>query len=223
MFAAQIGRIIWYRIGKLVHDTNPSYQVVNSAYVEWNGQKQVLAVSGNPTISLTNDNTVVVAYEKGLVYWETAYRIGDVQGDIIVWRSNSKILIDSQSTKHDSIAINNQGQMAIGYSRGYTRTIHYTSGKIETDEIVISETVYTPSGGNYHPMVSLNNEGHVLTVFHSFDGSLKLKINNGIIKLDEYTQNIHSNNTLSGQASSHMCLPPMDVIRQWQSMIIFIF
>ena len=197
VFASQVGRTVWYRLGQLkftkYYDpvTIPSSEVVNNAFVYWRDTKILLGQGMNPVVTLSDDNTVVVAFDSGFLFFETSYRIGDVRGEAIEWRGNSKCLVNSQHTKHASIAINKDGLVAIGYSNGYTRTIHYTSGKISTDndsKILMSETMYTPPGANFHPIVSLNNHGHVVAVFHNLQGRLNLKINHGTVKMNTSTQ-----------------------------------
>lgn len=199
VFAAQVGRMMWYRVGELKfkdegydQDAVPSQEVVDSAFIGWSGPQMSLGGGRNPTVTLSNNNMVVVAYDDGYIFLKSRYRIGDVQQERrIKWRGDSKALVDNSSTKHASIAINDKGQVAIGYSNGYKRTIYYTSGQISSlsnDEITMSETKYTPPGSNYEPVVSLNNEGHVVAVFHSLQGGLSLKFNHGTIKMNEYTQ-----------------------------------
>ena len=193
VFTAQLGRRMWYRVGKLTfredHDPNtgPSQRVLNGASIQWKGRKVLLGEGKNPVVAIDNNKTVAVVYDEGHLYIKTKYRIGDIQEDTITWRSKRKDLVSSQSSKHASIAINDKGQVAIGYSNGFDRTVHYTSGMISSvldDELIISKSRYTPAGANYQPVVSINNNGRVVVVFHSLLGNLRLKMAYGVVRTE---------------------------------------
>ncbi len=197
VFAAQVGRRIWYRVGKLVfgatyaHNKPPNQQELNSASIQWKGSKVLLGEGRNPTVTLNNNKTVAAAYDNGYLYITTKYRIGDVNENRISWRGKVKDLLSSQSSKHASIAINNNNQTVIGFSNGYDRTIHFVSGRISLehdDELVLDESRLTPSGANYQPVVSINDKGHVVAVFHSLAGNLRLNFTYGTLRDDSHSQ-----------------------------------
>ena len=100
------------------------------------------------------------------------------------------MLIGSRSSKQASIAINNRGQVAIGFASSYEFSIHYTSGRISNDNndtIELSDTTFTPPGSNFQPVVSINNHGYVLAAHHNLLGVLHLKLNFGIMRDDKVT------------------------------------
>ena len=167
--------------------TQPTQGSLDSANIEWK-EKHEFATGRNPAVSLTNNNVVIVVFEKGPPHnLKSYYRIGDVRDNAIDWRSNSeKPLLETGNSKHVSVAANDGGQVIVGYSSGVERAVHYVAGKIDEDSIILGEQHrFTPAGVNYQPVVSINSHGHVVVVHHCLQGRLYLKISCGTWTTDD--------------------------------------
>ena len=208
VFSAQLSSQMFYRLGKLWYDQDsdsqddpesPSYSIpdqdtVDGANIDWLGEKQLIADGHNPAVTINNNNTVIVVYEKGRIRARTRYRIGDVKGKEIEWRSkpdSDARLIESGSSKTASISLNDNGQVAVAYLNTIERDVHFLAGQISsnnTSTITLGEEKYTPPGHiNFQPVVSLNNHGHVAAVYHALRGRLYLKHNYGLMQPDVIT------------------------------------
>lgn len=205
VFSAQVGQQMFYRLGKLKYDRDddndsiddiesqrfsiPDDDTINSANIDWLGEKELIGEGHNPDVTINNKNTVIIVYERGGIRVRTRYRIGDVKGKTIVWRSDpdsDKRLVKSGTSKHASIAINDKWEVVVGYSSGIERAVHFVAGQIsgnnkEVNSIILGEEKYSPPGANYQPVISLNNHGHVAAVHHTLQGGLFLKINYGLM------------------------------------------
>lgn len=196
VFTSQVGRNMYLRIGNLSYDDTTSLNssasstntsILDDAVIEW-GEKVLMGEGRNPAVSISNKNVLVVVYEKGNILTRTHYRIGDVGNTDVTWRHEEQLLIQSRSTKHASVAINSKDQLCIAYASAVERDVHFVAGQISNNNcILLGEETFTPLGANYHPVVSLNNHGHVAAVHHALHGRLYLKINYGLFKPDAVT------------------------------------
>ena len=204
VFTAQVGRQIFYRLGKLKYDQDgepvdevesqspsiPDEDTINGATIEWLGERELFGEGRNPDVTISNNNTVIIVYEKGGIRIRTKYRIGDVQGKSIIWRSDpasDQRLVRLGTSKHASISVNDKGEVVIGYSSGIERAVHFVAGHISSNNsssIILGDAKFSPPGANYQPMVSLNNRGHVAAVHHTLLGRLFLRINYGLMMPD---------------------------------------
>ncbi len=212
----------------------PDEDVINGASIEWWGEKIMFGEGRNPAVSISKNNTVVIVYERGNLNIQTKYRIGRIEGRELKWLDSDeggKGLILDQSSKHASIAINDKGQVAIGYSSGVERVVHYRAGRISSsNSIVLGDEVFSPFGVNYQPVVSLNNHGHVVAVHHTLQGRLYLKISYGVMKTDsmtgqssiEWSLETPSNFAFDGYHGSVSVTDEMKVITTYKSLTLHI-
>ena len=192
--SSQISQRMFYKLGKLSYDgdtfTIPDQKIVDSASIDWFVEEESLGDGHNPDVSINNDGTIIIAYDKRRIKWpwvRTYYRIGDIKQEVLVWRNSpgrDKRLIESDSSKHASVALNDKGEVVVGFSSGIERAVHFMAGTISEGSIALGCEKFTPPGANYTPVVSLNNHGHVVAVHHAFPWRLLLKINYGLMKLD---------------------------------------
>lgn len=208
VFASQIGKQIYYRLGKLrcdddsvdlstagssatLEDPLPNEVTINSASIEWSSEKVPIGEGRNVAVSISSSNMVIIVYESDKLRVQTYYRIGDISGHNIIWRKEEgeadSLLIESGFSRHASVAVNDTGQVVVGYSSAVVRDVHYVAGQISNNTIVLGGNVYSPPGANYQPVVSLNNRGHVAAVHHTLQGRLYLKINHGLLSADPNT------------------------------------
>lgn len=194
VFASQVGPIIYCRLGKLqgaddlsvTSLTSGGIIINDNTQIDWYGDKVAIARGYYPAVSINNDNTVVIVYQKQL-HSHTKYRIGDITQRKIEWRNEEdRRLIQDGTSKHATVAINDKNQVAIGYSSSLERAVHFMAGKIselgDTSVLLLQAgDKFTPPGVNYQPAVDLNNHGHVVASFHSLQGRLSLKYNCGML------------------------------------------
>ena len=211
VFSAQLSSQMFYRLGKLWYDQGnhsqdnpelPSYSIpdqdaVDGANIDWLGEKQLIADGHNPAVTINNNNTVIVVYEKGRIRTRTRYRIGDVKGKEIEWRSkpdSDTRLIESGSSKTASISLNDNDQVAVAYLNTIRRDVHFLAGQISSKNssaIILEEERYMfPGGINFQPVISLNNHGHVAAIYHTLRSRLYVKHNYGVMQLDAITGRI---------------------------------
>lgn len=174
-------------------ETSINAGMINGATIDWK-EEFLLGEGRNPSVSLSNNNTVVIVYEKGQLFVKTYYRIGDIIRDrTITWRNDKDPddlpLLPSGHSKHASVAINDRGEVVVGYSSAVERAVHFASGYISSNNnsIILSEEKLTPLGVNYQPVVSLSNQGHVVAVHHNLQGRLYLKMGYGLLTVDDIT------------------------------------
>ena len=193
VFSHQVRRRLFYRLGRLTFGCRGQaslQNLIHSASIEWLQKEMPLSEGLNPAVSISKNNLVVIVYEKG---FHTYYRIGHVDNNEIKWLQADKSgedrrLIESSSSKHASVAINDKGQVAIGYSSWAERTLHYRAAEIKDGHtLVLDENKFTPPGANYQPVVSLNKHGYVVAVHHTLQGRRFLKVNYGVMKKDPVT------------------------------------
>ena len=185
VFTHQIKKKLFCRLGKLKYESCAQAPPVLNASIEWLQKKMPLSDGLSPAVSISKSNVVAVAYEKG---FHTFYRIGHIRNGEIMWpQEEDKLLIESFA-KHASIAVNDKGQVVVGYSSWAERAVHYRAGQItDGHTLTLSKDKFTPSGANYQPVISLNNHGNVVAVYHCLQGRLYVKYNYRLIKQDPAT------------------------------------
>lgn len=252
VFSAQVGRQMFYRLGKLRYDLDdneftdsmesqspsiPDDDAINGANIDWLEEKQLVGEGYNPDVSISNKDTVIIVYERGNIRVCTRYRIGDIKGKKIEWRNNApdtdKRLIQSGTSKHASISINDKEEVAVGYSSGAERTVHFVTGQISSNNsnsIILGNEKYSPPGANYQPVVSLNNHGHVAAAHHTLQGRLYLRINHGLFRHDpitgqtsiEWSQANSTNFARDGYHGSVAISDSRKVVTAYKSMTLYI-
>lgn len=229
VFASQVSRQVYCRLGKLLDDDSFA---VDEATIEWQGAKVLIGEGRNPSVGISNDNKVVVVYERGYLNFHVFYRIGDIVDDReIVWRNSEPLPLGNPgSSKHASVSVNDRGQVAIGYADSYKRSVHLVPGKITSDDTItlgVAEERYTPPGVNYQPVVALNDHGHLVATWHSLQGRLHLRANYGVMRTDESTgtESIKwslerpSNFALDGYHTSVAVNDKMEVVVSYKSLL----
>ena len=64
----------------------PDEDMINSASIEWWGERIVFGEGQNPAVSISKHNTVVVVYEEGDFHSQASkYRIGRIEGKELKW------------------------------------------------------------------------------------------------------------------------------------------
>jgi hypothetical protein len=200
VYGAQLGYQMFYKLGRLSYDeitTSQSHFIpdkatVDGASIEWL-ETGVIGEGHNPDVSINNNNTVVVVYERRSIKWpwvRAYYRIGDIKEEALNWRQpdSDKRLLESGSSKHVSVSLNDKEEVAIGYSSGVERAVHFVVGIILNGSIQLGSNKFSPTGVSYEPVISLNNDGYVVAVHHILQGRLSLKINYGLLRHHDVTR-----------------------------------
>ena len=197
VYTSQIGQRMFYNLGKLSYDgdtfTIPDQDTVDSASIDWFVEEDFLGEGHNPDVSVNKDGTVIIVYDRRSIRWpwvRTYYRIGEIKGEELKWKSSSdtdKRLIETGSSKHASVALNDKEEVVVGYSSGIERAVHFMAGTITDGSIVLGNETFSPPGANYVPVVSLNNHSHVVAVHHTLRARLSLNYNYGLMRLDADT------------------------------------
>ena len=171
------GNTILYRVGTL-DDSEKEKKI------DWSEKDEnPLENKGyNPAVALSNDGTIVVAYEQGN---ETFHNIGTVNGETkdseISWRVfGNKIF--NRSAIEPSISINENG-LVVAAAQAYNenRRIVFRVGNLEKTVIVWKEVDQQMSNhmNGCSPVVAIN-KNHIISVYMSY-AFRRLFMNYGIV------------------------------------------
>ena len=163
---------IWYRVGTLDELKKE---------INWCNEDHPLGNVGcNPSVALSNEGTVVVAYENGK---ETFYSIGKVNKDAteITWTdAGVERQLFNIPTTEPSISMNENG-LVVAAAQGGDSGIVFRVGSLENTILwreVDQEVSRDMSGGS--PVVAINKQNRIISVHMSYT-LRKLLIKYGVI------------------------------------------
>ncbi len=180
MHKSELWNTLWYSIGMLDDKTKA---------IKWSEKNHDLGSGCNPAVSLSNDGTVIIAYEQGE---KTFYHIGEVKKDAteITWHGSGAEdheLFDIP-TKEPSISINKKGLVVVGAEACGIKSgkIVFHVGTLEMNhnitwkdfDLALSEDVC-----GCGPVMTINKHNHIISV-HMSDRFRKLYVMYGVINVD---------------------------------------
>lgn len=176
---SEVWSTLWYSIGTLDERTKE---------INWSEKDHALGSGGcNPAVALSNDGTVIVAYEQGN---KTFYHVGEVKKNAteITWHSSGAGELFDIPTKEPSISMNEKGLMVVAAKASgiMSDKIVFHVGKLEKNhsitwkdfDLALSEDMC-----GCGPVVAINKQNHIISV-HMSDRFRKLYVVYGVINVD---------------------------------------
>ena len=177
---SQWWKTLWYRVGTLDEHTKE---------INWSENDHLLRNAGcNPAVALSNDGTVIVAYQEGD---KTFYCVGKVNRDAteITWQGAGVGELFTIPTKDPSISINETGLVVVAAEAcGIRRkNIVYRVGTLERSNFNITwneiDQAASENMRGCGPIVAVNKRNHIISV-HMSNSFRKLFVMYGVVNAD---------------------------------------
>lgn len=176
---SQVWNTIWYRVGTLDKDKRE---------INWAEHDHRLRNAGcNPAVALTNDGTVIVAYQHDN---KTYYCIGKVNRDTteILWQGAGAGQPFSIPTKEPSISVNENGLVVVAAEAcGIRRnSVVFCVGTKDNQNSITWSEMDQAAAENMRgccPVVAINKQNQIISV-HMSNSFRKLFMKYGVVKTD---------------------------------------
>ena len=177
---SQWWKTAWYRVGTLD---------VHTKAIRWCSKDFPIGnPSGcNPAVALTNEGTVIIAYERSD---ETYYRVGKINETAteIIWKDQVDRQFFNIGSLEPSISMNENGLVVAVARTPYGCKIIFRVGYLENDNIIKwKEVDHEVSMGElmygWGPTVAINEKNHIIAVYMSYVWR-RLRIRYGVINND---------------------------------------
>ena len=161
---SQLWNTIWYRIGTLDKSKKE---------IIWSKDDHRLRYTGcNPAVALSNNGTVIVAYEQGERIF---YCVGKVNRDAteIAWQGAEAGKVFSIPTKEPTICMNDNGLVVVAAetcSPISRNKIVFCIGTMDRSNVIMwreIDQVASEKMRGCSPVVAINNNNHIISVYMS--------------------------------------------------------